>query len=291
MVSSGYEHLGSAKRGFVRRQRTAERVRDGGSGQRRLVWAVDRRRSRWPYEAIRDRARDELATVLQIAAADPGRDPVRVRTPPRTALALRLHGRRAAATPLKIPAEGIGHGGGSPAVAAVVVAQTRCVDRLVGDTAVVPGRKRSGSAVVIVFSDHGPDAHLDWSAPDQRSVRRAQREPVCGEDTGTPGLFPDDVTLVNVLPILFNAYLGTDTAVASKRVLVRPSSAGRDLCPESIPVIARPRTADRWISDAVPGRVLVILLSDALLSPSRCCLAATGSLARRGAEPHAGDRS
>ena len=62
---------------------------------------------------------------------------------------------------------------------------------------------------MIVLSDHGPEELLDWNAPAEPGLGDRFANLFWARTPGQPGLFPDDVTLVNVLPILFNAYLGT----------------------------------------------------------------------------------
>lgn len=86
--------------------------------------------------------------------------------------------------------------------------QTRCVDRLLADAVheLVAARP---DAVVIVLSDHGPDERLDWWAPDEPGLRDRMANLFWARTPGREGLFPDDITLVNVMPILFNAYFGT----------------------------------------------------------------------------------
>ena len=113
------------------------------------------------------------------------------------------------AMPVNHAIEGLGLGGGDPTLVAAVAAQTTCVNKLVTEVVqhIVEG---DPEAVVIVFSDHGPDEHLDWSAPDAVGLRERSANLFAARTPGHPGLFPDDMTLVNVLPILFNAYLGTE---------------------------------------------------------------------------------
>ena len=63
---------------------------------------------------------------------------------------------------------------------------------------------------MLLLSDHGPEELLDWRAPDEPGLGDRFANLFWARTPGHPDLFPDDVTLVNVLPILFNAYLGTD---------------------------------------------------------------------------------
>ena len=63
------------------------------------------------------------------------------------------------------------------------------------------------------MSDHGPDARLDWWRPADEGMRERLANFVALRTPGQAGLLPDDVTLINVLPRLFNAYLGTNLAL------------------------------------------------------------------------------
>jgi len=66
------------------------------------------------------------------------------------------------------------------------------------------------SAVVVLLSDHGPEELLDWNAPSEPGLGDRFANLFWARTPGFASLFPDDITLVNVLPMLFNAYLGTD---------------------------------------------------------------------------------
>ena len=87
--------------------------------------------------------------------------------------------------------------------------QTRCVDALLADAMrdLVATRP---DAVVLVFSDHGPEELIDWTAPDDAGIQDRMANLFWARTPSQPGLFPDDISLVNVLPVLANAYLGTD---------------------------------------------------------------------------------
>jgi hypothetical protein len=63
--------------------------------------------------------------------------------------------------------------------------------------------------VIVVFSDHGHRHDLQDSVESLRSLFLASTP-------GRPGIFPDDVTPVNLLARLSNAYLGTDLSLASE---------------------------------------------------------------------------
>ena len=207
VVSGGYEHLGL---------RSADRYLDTGQlnefenalldhvGAAGLVDALlpDVRAG-----SLRGRTLDELALADRLAG-EAGQVPrfvlVHVPVPhsPYVFGADCLPSTLVVDTP-----EGIGHGG-NPTTFAAVAAQTACVDQLlvrsIGDLV-----EHDPDAVVIVFSDHGPDEHLDWSAPDATGLNERSATLFAARTPGREGVFPDDISLVNVLPDLFNAYLGT----------------------------------------------------------------------------------
>jgi hypothetical protein len=94
--------------------------------------------------------------------------------------------------------------------------QTICAQKLLGE-AVTKLIERDPNAVVLVFSDHGPDVRLDWWKPDDEGMRERLSNFVALRAPGNPGLLPDDVTLINALPRIFNAYLGTDLPLREDR--------------------------------------------------------------------------
>jgi hypothetical protein len=98
---------------------------------------------------------------------------------------------------------------GTPATIRLEVEQTTCVDTLLVQAMsdLVDSDPR---AVVVVFSDHGPEEHLDWWNPDATGVAERTASYLAVRTPGHEGLLAPGTTLVNVLPTLFNAYLGTD---------------------------------------------------------------------------------
>ena len=183
VISSGYEHLGL---------RSADRFIDTGQpnefesviaqniGATGLWTAVQ---PDGKFEAVRARTRDELAALLEIVS-DPDPQPrfVLAHLPsPHWPYVFTETCEPAHA--MEGPAEGIGRGGGDPATVAAVAAQTRCVDAMLAKTT-ADIVARDPDAVVIAFSDHGPDEHLDWWGPRRRWDRGAELEPVRRADPG-----------------------------------------------------------------------------------------------------------
>ena len=95
--------------------------------------------------------------------------------------------------------------------------QSKCVQELVLET-VTDLVERDPSAVVLVFSDHGPEARLDWWRPNDAGMRERLANFVALYAPGHPGLLPDNVTLINVLPRLFNAYSGPNLVILDDRM-------------------------------------------------------------------------
>jgi Sulfatase len=102
--------------------------------------------------------------------------------------------------------------------------QTRCVDSLVVPV-VRDLVERDPNAVVILFSDHGPEELLDWREPDEPGLGDRFANLFLARTPGQADLFPDDVTLVNVMPILLNAYLGTDLPLHPDDLFYGPTQA------------------------------------------------------------------
>ncbi len=207
VVSGGYEHLGlrSADRYLDTGQPNEfEDALIGNVGVARLVDAA------WPAVrggALRDRTRDDLALVARLAgeASDAPRF-VLVHVPaPHGPYVFDADCRPS--TLVIDPPAGIGLGG-NPTTVAAVAAQTACVDTLL-EASLASLVERDPSAVVIVFSDHGPDEHLNWAAPDRAGLNERSATLFAARTPGTQGAFPDDISLIDVLPDLFNTYLGT----------------------------------------------------------------------------------
>jgi hypothetical protein len=80
--------------------------------------------------------------------------------------------------------------------------------------------------VVIVFSDHGPETRLDKFDPQPDAIHERLANLFAARTPGHPDLFPDDITLVNVLPLLFGAYLDVDLPEQPNTVYFRMPGAG-----------------------------------------------------------------
>ncbi len=121
-------------------------------------------------------------------------------------------------------ATGRGNHAGDERSIAVVRDQTMCVDRLLADAVrEIVGRKPD--AVVIVMSDHGPEERLDWLSPDEPGLRERMANLFWARTPGRTGVFPGDVSLVNVFPLLLNAYFGAQIPTHRDDLFFGPTSA------------------------------------------------------------------
>ncbi len=114
----------------------------------------------------------------------------------------------------------------------LVAEQTRCVDSLivaaVGD--IVAARP---DAIVLVLSDHGPEERIDWWHPSEPGISDRMSNLFWARTPGRAGVFPPDVSLVNVFPLLFNAYFGTDLALHGNQGYLGPSNVVAERIPYS----------------------------------------------------------
>jgi hypothetical protein len=107
----------------------------------------------------------------------------------------------------------------------VVAGQTACIGRLVAD-AVRNLVVLRPDAVLIVLSDHGPEERLDWWDPDARGLRERLANLFWARTPGRQGVFGDEVSLVNVFPLLLNAYLGARLSTSGDELFYGPGPDG-----------------------------------------------------------------
>ena len=112
--------------------------------------------------------------------------------------------------------------------------QTACVDHLVAEL-VEDLVTVNPDAVLIVLSDHGPDERLDWWDPSEPGMAERMANLFWARTPGHDRLFPDDVSLVNVLPILLNAYLVADIETHANDLYFGPLAGGDRLVPYTPP--------------------------------------------------------
>jgi Sulfatase len=108
--------------------------------------------------------------------------------------------------------------------------QTRCVDTLLIDAARTLVAA-DPTAVIVILSDHGVEDHLDWWNPSAQAIADRMANLFWARTPGQPGLFPADISLVNVFPILFNAYVGSDIALHPNDLLFGPLAGVNRLVP------------------------------------------------------------
>jgi hypothetical protein len=104
--------------------------------------------------------------------------------------------------------------------------QTRCADLLIGGLVKTIVAERP-DAVVLVLSDHGPDEYLDWAMPTEPGLQDRFANLFWARTPGREAVFPHDISLVNVLPTLSNAYLGTSLPMHPNDLYFGPSPNDR----------------------------------------------------------------
>ena len=103
--------------------------------------------------------------------------------------------------------------------------QTQCVDGLLARTLTLVVQA-DPEAVVVLISDHGPDSRFDPANPSQPGLGDRIACLFAARTPGFSQLFPDDVSLVNVLPRLFNAYFAMSLPLHSGDIYARNPGAG-----------------------------------------------------------------
>ena len=226
VISSGYEHLGL---------RSADQYVDTGQPNEfefalmaniaaTGIWdAIDPQHD---LDAIRQRTRDEI-TSLVVRAANGASTPRFIFTHlPVPHWPFVFDADCGAATRTGQIEGGEARHAGTAITVAATVSQTICVDRLVTD-AVAQLVSMDPDAVVIVMSDHGPEEHLDWWVPDAAGVNERTANLMAIRTPGRASVLPQDLTLVNLMPTLLNAYLGTSLPIQPNEFWFGPSPQDR----------------------------------------------------------------
>jgi hypothetical protein len=90
--------------------------------------------------------------------------------------------------------------------------QTTCIDSLVAPAIAELAANRP-EAVIVVFSDHGPEENMDWHHPTDEAAFERLANLFWTRTPGHADLFGASPTLVNVLPLIANTYLGARMAL------------------------------------------------------------------------------
>lgn len=99
--------------------------------------------------------------------------------------------------------------------------QVEHLNRLVLATLDSIQRKEQAPPIIILMSDHGPgEFQVDLDHPDETVIRTRMRNFFAAYTPDHPDLFGSNPTPVNVLPMLMNAYLGTDLPLADEEFYV-----------------------------------------------------------------------
>ena len=107
-------------------------------------------------------------------------------------------------------------------MAAALRQQTRCIDRLLTETANAIVRSDEG-ATIILLSDHGPEEAVDWSVPTEPGAAHRFANFFTARTPGIAAPFPPDVSLVNVFPLLFNAMWDQGLTIHRDDLFVGPA--------------------------------------------------------------------
>ena len=221
VVSSGFEHLGL---------RSADHYLDTGQPNELedvLLHNVaasglwDLVEPNHGLNAIRDRTHDELGTLLDLASEASDQPRFVFAHLPVPHWPFVFDAACGPAPPLNEQEGGIYRHGGTPRTVNAAREQVMCVDTLLSD-AIADLTSRDPNAVVILFSDHGPEQHLDWWEPSPLGLDERTANLFAARTPGRLDLFPDDITLIDVLPTLFDAYLGTDLPTQSSEIWFGP---------------------------------------------------------------------
>jgi hypothetical protein len=83
--------------------------------------------------------------------------------------------------------------------------------------------QRSDQPIVIVWSDHGSESHLDWGDAAKSDLAERFSNLLAARTPSRPGLLAADVTPVNIFATLFNSYFDTDLPLLTPRHFVSPA--------------------------------------------------------------------
>ena len=222
-VASGYEHL--AVRGTDRyidvgpRNEVEQAMLDGTALGRALDSLTGGQ-----FAGVRTRTLTELSTLESLAAEHPAQPQfVFAHLPsPHVPDVFRAD---CSLRPTDVYTRGAidrGYRAGDQVAVDAMRDQTICLDRLL-QTTIQRIVEADPGAVIVLFSDHGPEERLDWLAPADPGAGDRMANLFWARTPGRQGLFPQDITLVNILPILFNGYLGTSLPLHPNDLFLGPT--------------------------------------------------------------------
>ena len=107
--------------------------------------------------------------------------------------------------------------------------------------------------VIIIFSDHGPGTGFDPSKPLESDLVERSSNILAVYSPGHSGLFASPTTPVNILPRVFNAYLGTDDSRTVRRDVRVARIAARHDCRRSVEPGTRAVMSETGAEAGVPA--------------------------------------
>ena len=188
----------------------------------------------WWVEAAYQRTLNSLARLREVAGRSSGAPrSVFVHVPvPHQPFAFEADCDRRPSDKDSLGSLGRGEHAGTPATERLAADQTACIDGLVAD-ALQEVVTRDPTATIVVFSDHGPEERLDWQDPQLGPMLERHATFLAARSPGDLLTFPDDITLVNVLPRLLKTVLGVDLPDRADELYFGPSRSTRMLVPMS----------------------------------------------------------
>ena len=83
--------------------------------------------------------------------------------------------------------------------------------------------QRPDEPIVIVWSDHGSESHLNWADAARSDLAERFGNLFAARTPSHPTLFAGDATPVNLFATLFNGYYGTELTILANRHFVSPA--------------------------------------------------------------------
>jgi hypothetical protein len=82
--------------------------------------------------------------------------------------------------------------------------------------------ERPDQPIVVLWSDHGSESHLDWADSSKSDLQERFSNFFAARTPTKPSTFPVDVTPINLFPTLFNTYFDTAIPLQDARFFLSP---------------------------------------------------------------------
>lgn len=83
--------------------------------------------------------------------------------------------------------------------------------------------QRPDAPIVIVMSDHGSESRLDWADSSRSDLQERFSNFFAARTPSKPLIFPNDITPINIFPILFDAYFDEAIPPLEARFFLSPT--------------------------------------------------------------------